>query len=75
MGKFLRRSLAAFMDILFTKLLAHRMRRPKFQSKDRQDIARWIGRWIGVLAAWLGLLLPLAVLPVPAFTDHDGGAR
>jgi hypothetical protein len=28
-----------------------------------------------VIAAWLGLLLSLAVLALPVFKDHDGGAR
>jgi hypothetical protein len=28
-----------------------------------------------VIAAWLGLLLSLAVLAIPAFAEHDGGAR
>jgi hypothetical protein len=28
-----------------------------------------------VIAALLGLLLSLAVLALPAFKDHDGGAR
>jgi hypothetical protein len=56
------------MVILFTKFLTHRTRRPEFQSKDSEDLAWWI-------AAWLGLLLSLAVLAVPAFTGHDGGAR
>ena len=66
---------AAFVVILLTKFLAHRTRRVEFRSKDREDIAWWIGHWVGVLAAWLGLLLSLAVLAVPAFKDHDGGAR
>jgi hypothetical protein len=66
---------AAFVVILFTKFLTHRMRRPEFQSKDSEDLAWWIGHWICVIAAWLGLLLSLAVLAIPAFTDHDGGAR
>jgi hypothetical protein len=67
--------IAAFVVILLTKFLAHRTRRPEFQSKDREDIAWWIGHWVCVLAAWLGLLLSLAVLAFPAFKDHDGGAR
>jgi hypothetical protein len=66
---------AAFVVILLTKFLAHRTRRPEFQSKNREDIAWWIGHWVCVLAAWLGLLLSLAVLAIPAFKDHDGGAR
>ena len=66
---------AAFVVILFTKFLTHRMRRPEFQSKDSEDLAWWIGHWICVIAAWLGLLLSLAVLAIPAYTDHDGGAR
>jgi len=66
---------AAFVVILFTKFLTHRTRRPEFQSKDSEDLAWWIGHWICVIAAWLGLLLSLAVLAIPAFTDHDGGAR
>ena len=64
-----------FVVILLTKFLTHRTRRPEFQSKDREDIAWWIGHWICVIAAWLGLLLSLAVLAFPAFKDHDGGAR
>jgi hypothetical protein len=66
---------AAFVVILLTKFLAHRTRRVEFRSKDREDLAWWIGHWVCVLAAWLGLLLSLAVLAVPAFKDHDGGAR
>jgi hypothetical protein len=66
---------AAFVVILLTKFLAHRTRRPEFRSKDREDIAWWIGHWVCVFAAWLGLLLSLAVLAFPAFKDHDGGAR
>lgn len=66
---------AAFVVILLTKFLAHRTRRPEFRSKDREDMSWWIGHWICVLAAWLGLLLSLAVLAFPAFKDHDGGAR
>jgi hypothetical protein len=66
---------AAFVVILLTKFLAHRTRRPEFRSKDREAIAWWIGHWICVIAAWLGLLLSLAVLAIPAFKDHDGGAR
>jgi hypothetical protein len=65
----------AFVVILLTKFLAHRTRRPEFRSKDSEDIAWWIGHWICVIAAWLGLLLSLAVLAVPVFKDHDGGAR
>jgi len=66
---------AAFVVILLTKFLAHRTRRPEVQSKDREDIAWWIGHWVCVVAAWLGLLLSLAVLGFPAFTGRDGGAR
>ena len=66
---------AAFVVILLTKFLTHRTRRPEFQSKDREAIAWWIGHWICVIAAWLGLLLSLAVLAFPAFKDHDGAAR
>ena len=65
----------AFVVILLTKFLAHRTRRPQFQGEDSEDLAWWIGHWICVIAAWLGLLLSLAVLAIPAFTDHDGGAR
>jgi hypothetical protein len=65
----------AFVVILLTKFLAHRTRRPEFRSNDREDIAWWIGHWICVIAAWLGLLLSLAVLALPVFKDHDGGAR
>jgi protein-S-isoprenylcysteine O-methyltransferase Ste14 len=65
----------AFVVILFTKFLAHRSRRPKLRSKDGEDVAWWIGHWICVIAAWLGLLLSLAVLALPAFKDRDGGAR
>lgn len=65
----------AFVVILFTKFLAHRTRRPEFQHRDGEDLAWWIGHWICVIAAWLGLLLSLAVLAIPAFTAHDGGAR
>jgi hypothetical protein len=68
-------AIVAFVVILFAKFLTHRTRRPQFASKDREDIAWWIGHWICVFAAWLGLLLPLTVLAVPAFKDHDGGAR
>ena len=66
---------AAFVVILLTKFLAHRTRRPQFQRKDIEDIAWWIGHWICVIAALLGLLLSLAVLALPVFKDHDGGAR
>ena len=66
---------AAFAVILLTKFVAHRLRRPAVQSKDGEDITWWIGHWVCVLAAWLGLLLSLTVLGFPAFTDHDGGAR
>jgi len=66
---------AAFVVILLAKFLAHRTRRPEVQSKDREDVAWWIGHWVCVVAAWLGLLLSLAVLGFPAFTDRDGGAR
>jgi len=52
-----------------------RSRRPEFQGKDREDLAWGIGHWLCVIAAWLGLLLSLAVLALPAFRDHDGGAR
>jgi hypothetical protein len=68
-------AIAAFVVILLTKFLAHRTRRPEFPSRNREDIAWWIGHWVCVLAAWLGLLLSLAVLAVPAFKDQDGGAR
>ena len=68
-------AIAAFVVILFAKFLAHRTRRPEFRSKDNEDIAWWIGHWICVIAAWLGLLLSLAVLAFPAFKDHDNGAR
>jgi hypothetical protein len=68
-------AIAAFVVILLTKFLAHRTRRPEFQSTDSEDIAWWIGHWICVSAAWVGLLVSLAVLAVPAFQDHDGGAR
>jgi hypothetical protein len=66
---------AAFVVILLTKFVAHRLRRPAVQSKDGEDIAWWIGHWVCVLAAWLGLLLSLTVLAVPAFKDHESGAR
>ena len=59
---------AAFVVILLTKFLTHRTRRPEVQSKDREDVAWWIGHWVCVVAAWLGLLLSLAVLGFPAFT-------
>ena len=65
----------ASVVIFLTKFLAHRTRRPEFRSKDSEDTAWWIGHWICVIAAWLGLLLSLAVLAVPVFKDHDGGAR
>ena len=68
-------AIAAFVVILLAKFLAHRTRRPEFQSKDSEDMAWWIGHWICVTVALLGLLLSLAVLAVPAFTNHDGGAR
>src|SRR5206468_8368432 len=68
-------AIAAFVVILLAKFLAHRTRRPEFQSRDSEDMAWWIGHWICVIAAWLGLLLSLAVLGFPAFKDHDGGAR
>jgi multisubunit Na+/H+ antiporter MnhB subunit len=68
-------AIAAFVVILLTKFLAHRTRRPEFRSKDREDMAWWIGHWICVIAAWLGLLLSLAVLALPVLKDHDGGAR
>ena len=66
---------AAFVVILFTKFFTHRQRQPGFGSGNRQDMAWWIGHWICVSAAWLGLLLALAVLGIPAFNGHDGGAR
>jgi hypothetical protein len=65
----------AFVVILLTKFLAHRTRRPEFRGRDSEDIAWWIGHWVCVMAAWLGLLLSLTVLAVPAFKDDDGGAR
>jgi hypothetical protein len=65
----------AFVVILLTKFLTHRTRRPEFQSKDNEDTAWWIGHWVCVIAAWLGLLLSLTVLAVPAFKDHESGAR
>jgi len=68
-------AIAAFAVILLTKLLAHRTRRPELRSRDREDIAWWIGHWVCVIAAWLGLLLSLAVLASPVFKDQDGGAR
>jgi hypothetical protein len=68
-------AIAAFVVILFTKFFTHRQRQPGFGSGNRQDIAWWIGHWICVSAAWLGLLLALAVLGIPAFNGHDGGAR
>ena len=68
-------AIAAFVVVLLTKFLTHRTRRPEFRSKDSEDIAWWIGHWICVSAAWVGLLLSLAVLAVPAFKGHDGGAR
>ena len=55
---------AAFVVILLTKFLTHRTRRPEFQSKDNEDTAWWIGHWVCVIAAWLGLLLSLTVLAV-----------
>jgi hypothetical protein len=66
---------AAFVVILFTKFLTHRTRRPAFPSTDSEAIAWWIGHWVCVVAAWLGLLLSLTVLAFPAFEDDDGGAR
>ena len=63
------------MVILLSKFLTHRTRRPEFRSTDREAIAWWIGHWVCVIAAWLGLLLSLMVLAVPAFKDQDGGAR
>ena len=66
---------AAFAVILLTKFLTHRTRRPELRSSDGEDLAWWIGHWVCVIAAWLGLLLSLAVLAIPAFTDRDGGAR
>jgi hypothetical protein len=68
-------AIAAFAVILLTKFLAHRTRRPEFQSNDSEDLAWWIGHWICVIAAWVGLLVSLAVLAIPAFKNHDGGAR
>jgi len=68
-------AIAAFAVILLTKLLAHRTRRPELRSRDREDTAWWIGHWVCVIAAWLGLLLSLAVLASPVFRDQDGGAR
>jgi multisubunit Na+/H+ antiporter MnhB subunit len=68
-------AIVALVVIVFTKFLAHRMRRPEFRSDDGEDLAWWIGHWICVIAAWLGLLVALAALAVPAFKDHDGGAR
>jgi hypothetical protein len=68
-------AIAAFVVILFTKFFTHRQRQPGFGSGNRQDMAWWIGHWICVSAAWLGLLLALAVLGIPAFNGHDGGAR
>jgi hypothetical protein len=68
-------AIAAFVVILLTKFLAHRERQPEFGSQDKEDRAWWIGHWICVSAAWLGLLLALAALGFPAFEDHDGGAR
>jgi hypothetical protein len=68
-------AIGAFVVILLTKFLTHRTRRPTYQSKDSRDMAWWIGHWVCVIAAWLGLLLSLAVLAVPAFKDQDGGAR
>jgi hypothetical protein len=66
---------ATFVVILLSKFLTHRTRRPEFRSTDREAIAWWIGHWVCVIAAWLGLLLSLMVLAVPAFKDQDGGAR
>ena len=68
-------AIVALVVIIFTKFLAHRMRRPAFRSGDGEDLAWWIGHWICVIAAWLGLLIALAALAVPVFEDHDGGAR
>jgi hypothetical protein len=68
-------AIAAFVVILLTKFLAHRTRRPEYRSGDGEDIAWWIGHWICVIAAWLGLLLSLVVLASPVFKDRDGGAR
>jgi hypothetical protein len=68
-------AIAAFVVILFTKFFTHRQRQPGFGSGNGQDMAWWIGHWICVSAAWLGLLLALAVLGIPAFNGHDGGAR
>jgi hypothetical protein len=68
-------AILAFPVILLTKFLTHRTRRPTFASDDREAIAWWIGHWTCVSAAWLGLLVSLTVLAVPAFKDDDGGAR
>jgi uncharacterized membrane protein len=68
-------AITAFVVILFAKFVAHRKRQPNLQNKNSEDSAWWIGHWICVSAAWLGLLLSLMVLAVPAFKDNDGGAR
>jgi hypothetical protein len=68
-------AIVALVVIVFTKFLAHRMRRPEFRSDDGEDLTWWIAHWVCVTAAWLGLLVALAALAVPAFKDHDGGAR
>ena len=68
-------AIVAFPVILLAKVLAHRTRRPYLASGDGEDLAWWVGHWICVIVAWLGLLLSLAVLSLPAFEDHDGGAR
>jgi hypothetical protein len=68
-------AIVAFPVILLAKFLTHRTRRSNFAGKDREDLAWWVGHWICVIAAWIGLLLSLAVLSLPAFKDDDGGAR
>jgi hypothetical protein len=68
-------AIAALVVILLTKFLAHRTRRPEFRSRGREDVVWWIGHWVCVIAAWLGLLLSLLVLASPVFKDRDGGAR
>jgi hypothetical protein len=48
---------------------------PPARSPTRSSTSStWLG-WVCVTAAWLGRLLSLTVLAVPAFKDHDGGAR
>jgi hypothetical protein len=68
-------AIVAFPVILLAKFLSHRTRRPNFANRDREDLAWWLGHWICVIVAWLGLLLSLAVLSLPAFKDDDSGAR